>query len=235
MASCDHGYVSRLKYRALKSGLSVGHVFVGGFFIGEPRQAAKMVAQVKSGIDTAVLLGAPMVRVFAAPPAAEDANPEHTWAQIIRCYQEIADYADDRAIVVGVCNHNRGSGRPRGDDIVRLCIDVGRNNVSVILDTGQWWPNYSTGKGTFEPNELAYGYMEQVMPHTVGVAAKIYDIKSGREEFIDYERVFGMLKAADFNGYLSIYYKRTYTEVNYRDGIALAADYLRGLAGRAGL
>lgn len=87
------------------------------------------------------------------------------------------------------------------------------------MDTGQWWPNFNTSSGTFKPNELAYGFMEEVLPHTGCVAAKIYNIESSREEWVDYDRVFNILKAADFNGRIAVYYKSTYEKVeDYQQG-----------------
>lgn len=45
---------------------------------------------------------------------------------IIRSFQTLADYASERAIVIGLCNHNYGTGRPRGDDIIRVYNEIDR-------------------------------------------------------------------------------------------------------------
>lgn len=103
------------------------------------------------------------------------------------------------------------------------------------MDTGQWWPNYNTDHGDFRHNEFAYTYMEQVAPLASQVAAKVYDMESGREQLVDYRRVFKMLKAAGFNGGISVFYKSTYSNMRYDDGIAVATMYFRDLAAEVGL
>ena len=236
IARSDHGYISKLKYRAVEGGLAIGHLTTAGSLMGPPERVDRLVAEAMRDVDTAVLLGSPMLRIIVGPPPEDDPHPEATWATQVRSFQEIADHAAEKAILVGLCNHNYGTGRPRGEDVVRACREIGRDNVSVIMDTGQWWPNSNTGSGTFEPNELAYGFMEEVLPHTASVAAKIYNIEGGTEDWVDYERVFRMLEAARFNGGVSIFYKNgQYTDIDYREGIAASADHLRGLADKVGL
>ena len=235
MRSDDHQYIRELKYRAVEGGLAIGHLTTAGSLMGPPERVARLVAEAKRHVDTAALLGSPMLRIVAGPPPEGDPQPEQTWAMQARAFQDIADHAAQRAIMVGLCNHNYKSGRPRGEDIVRLCGEIERDNVSVIMDTGQWWPNFNTSSGTFKPNELAYGFMDEVLPHTASVAAKIYNIEGGTEDWVDYERVFRMLEAVRFNGGVSIFYKNgQYTDIDYREGIRASADYLRGFADKVG-
>ena len=46
--------------------------------------------------------------------------------------------------------------------------------------------------------------MEQTAPYAAYVRAKIYKVDSGREEWLDYDRIVQILTAANFNGPMSM-------------------------------
>ena len=81
--------------------------------------------------------------------------------------------------------------------------------------------------GVSDPNVDIYQYMEQTAPYASYVRAKIYKIDSGREEWIDYERVMAILRAVDFNGAMSIVYEDQGNACTPREAIALAVAHLR--------
>jgi L-ribulose-5-phosphate 3-epimerase len=57
------------------------------------------------------------------------------------------------------------------------------------------------------PN-FTYHSIEQVAPLTQFVRAKIYDIdENGREKWIDYDRVFNILRKVHYNGFISMIYE----------------------------
>ncbi len=231
----DRDYVTRLKYLVLKKGLYVSHIHVGGGFFGAGDKTAKKVESCKAGIDIASLLGAPVAAVYVGAPDESDPDPDASWHRVGEHLRALADYAATKAVSLGIHNHNEGTGRPRGKDIVRAIKLAGRENVTAVMDTGQWWPNSNTGAGDFTPNEHAYEYMEEVAPYASVLFAKIYRIDSGREELVDYERVFRILEAVKFNGGVSVAYKKTYTEIPYREGLPIALAHLRETAAKVGL
>ena len=148
---------------------------------------------------------------------------------MVRCFQEVADYAIGKGVFVGLHNHPPAVA-PVGDDIIRLLRDVGRENVTFILDTGQWHGSpgaSSKGEGNDEVD--FYEFMEQTAPYATYVRAKIYKIDSGREEWIDYERVLDILHRVNFNGNLSIVYEGRGNACSDLEGIELAVAYLRRL------
>ena len=50
--------------------------------------------------------------------------------------------------------------------------------------------------------------IEQVAPLTQFVRAKVYDMtESGREKWIDYDRVFNILRKVHYNGFISMIYE----------------------------
>ena len=119
---------------------------------------------------------------------------------------------------------------PTGEDILRILGDIDRENVTCILDTGQWWGSPGTNRaGKCDPDVDFYRFMEQVAPHTSYVRAKIYKIDSGQEEWIDYRRIMPILKAVNFNGNMSIVFEDRGNQCGYPEAIRLGARYLREL------
>ena len=92
-------------------------------------------------------------------------------------------------------------------------------------------PDYGWNMGgDFKPNESIYEYMEQVVPQASYVRAKIYKIDSGREEYIDYERVIDILKSTNYNGAVSVVYEgQPYSDCDDYEAIRLGVSHLRKL------
>ena len=58
------------------------------------------------------------------------------------------------------------------------------------MDTGQWVGSPgSQPVGVTDPAHDFYGYMEQTVPYATCIRTKFYRIESGREEWLDYERI----------------------------------------------
>jgi hydroxypyruvate isomerase len=241
--SSDRDYLRGIKKRCLDCGLPIGYLGVGRGFIAvgkgtdgrkvavalpeEERQ--RRVEEARQAIDLAEFMSTPLVRFFAGAVPEGSIEPERLWAGMVATFQEVADYAAEKGVFIGLHNHPPAVA-PAGDDIIRLLSDVDRENVTFILDTGRWRKSSgaaSTGSGAV-PEEF-YGFMEQTAPYAMYVRAKIYKIDSGREEWIDYERVVDILRGVGFNGNMSIVYEGKGNACSDLDGIALAARYLRGL------
>ena len=187
----------------------------------------RRIDEVKAAVDDAAYIGAPCVMVFAAgiPEATESSDA--LWFEMIASFQEVADYAADRGVFIGLHNHPPVDS-PTGDDIIRILQDTDRDNLTFMLDTGRWKGSRGTPPmGVTDPDADIYEYMRQTAPYATYVRAKIYKIDSGREEWIDYNRVMEILSAVDFNGTMSIVYEDQGNACSPREAIALAVAHLR--------
>ena len=97
-----------------------------------------------------------------------------------------------------------------GDDMLRFYKEVNHPNFTLLLDTGHFagrdGPNGPKIAGT--GYEDYYHSIEQVAPLTQFVRAKVYDMtESGREQWIDYDRVFNILRKVHYNGFISMIYE----------------------------
>ena len=244
----DHGvrsrnrdYLLRLKLACLRRGLPIGFLGISSGFIGSttlpeigavgvslPRnELRRRIEEAKAAVDDAAYMGAPCVRIFGGSiPQATKAH-DTLWSEMIASYQEVADYAVDRGVFIGLHNHPPVDS-PTGDDIVRILQDTDRDNFTFILDTGRWKGSPGTPPmGMTDPDVDIYEYMEQTAPYATYVRAKIYRIDTGREEWIDYGRVMEILSAVDFNGTMTIVYEDQGNSCGPREAIALAVTHLR--------
>lgn len=227
--SRDPDYLRRIKIQCLKYGLPIGYLGSGGHFAGTDEEIRARMEQAKADVEIAVQLGAPMIRLFGAVVPEDVTDRAPLWEQMILGFQEIADHAAERGIIVGLQNHDNRNMAATGDDVLRILDETDRENFTLILDTGQWRGGIGASpRGEFDPDVDIYAYMEQTASRVAYVRAKIYRIDSGREEWIDYERVVKILKAVDFNGTVSIVFEgQGENRCDDAEAIRLAARHLR--------
>ncbi len=236
-------YFQRIKQKCLNQGLPIGFLGVGSGFVGtkvlsngqriavslNDAEHRSRMEEAKRAVDLAAFMSAPLIRVFAGRIPEESENQRGLWEGVVHSFQELADYAAGKGIFVGLHNHPPATA-PVGDDIIRLIEDSNRDNITFILDTGQWWGSPGAlSEGTMDEDINFYQFMEETAPYATYVRAKIYKIDSGREEWIDYERVMAILRDVNFNGNMSIVYEGRENRCSDLEGIGLAVAYLREL------
>jgi sugar phosphate isomerase/epimerase len=243
LRSRDRDYLRGLKLACLRRGMPIGFLGIGSGFIGStttpglgavgaplpPDELRRRIDEAKEAVTDAAFMGAPLIRTFGGSIPGATEGRDALWSQMIASYQEVADYAADLGVFVGLHNHPPVDS-PTGDDVIRILRDTGRANFTFILDTGRWQGSPGSGPmGESDPDVDIYEYMEQTAPYASYVRAKIYKIDSGREEWIDYERVMAILRAVGFNGTVSIVYEDQGNGCGPREAIRLAVAHLREL------
>ena len=222
-ASTNPEYLSNIKMLCLRYGLPIGYIGVSGLFIGTETQRQEHTQRCKDAIDLAASLGAPIIRVFCATVPEKNADGEDAWPTMISGYREVADYAATKGIAVGLQNHPS-----TGDEMLSIRRETDRKNFTFIMDTGQWIGSPgSSPRGETDPDIDFYHFMEQTAPYAMYVRTKFYKIESGREEWLDYERIAGILKSVNYNGCISIVYEGQ--REDRIEQVRLAANYLRQL------
>jgi hypothetical protein len=226
----DPERVKRLRWDCLRKGLTIGYAGSGSQ-VGPPEDRDQRLQQGRADIDTAALMGAQLVRVFARhkwPDTVEE--QERLWAPMVDSFQQLADYAGERGVVLGLQNHDESSFCMTAEQAQRILRDVGRDNFGFLMDTGQWKGAIgSHPRGESDPDvDLYEDYLRPMTPHTIYVRAKIYKIDGGREEWIDYHRVAQMLHEAWFNGTLGLTFELgDRNELGWEECVRLAVKHLR--------
>lgn len=221
--SKESDYLLGIKHSCLKYGLSMGYLASTGHFSGTDEELEKKVSKAKDDARTASYLGSPVIRLFTGPPL--DDREER--AREIRCFQEICDDAAGCGIIVGLQNHPS-----TGDDMLRILRQTDRENLTIIMDTGQWVGSPARNKGQGDPGVDTYRYMEQVAPHTSHVRAKFCKIDSGVEAWLDHARIVRILRDVGFNGNLSVVFEgKDANTCDDRTSLRLAVAHLRDILG----
>ena len=214
--------LSSIKMLCLRHGLPIGYIGISMTFVGNSEERAAGVQKCKDAIDLAAFLGSPIIRVFCGRMPEKNGDGDDPWPPMISSYQEVADYAAEKGIHVGLQNHPS-----TGDDMMRIRSETDRPNFDFIVDTGQWIGSYGAYQGDDTPDVDFYKAIELTMPHAMYLRTKFYEIESGVEKLLDYERIVPIIKKNNYNGCISIVYEGKAED--RIDQVRKAAKYLREL------
>jgi sugar phosphate isomerase/epimerase len=221
----DPDTLRAIKMHCLRRGLPVGYLGISNDFGKPEAQHPEQIALIKKWIDVAAFMSIPLVRVFAAYVPKDCPDEAALWPPMVRAMKEVAAYGHEKGVVVGLQNHNHGNVTRTGDDVLRLLREVDHPYFAHIMDTGQYAGSPgASGHGDKEYD--CYRSMEQTVPYAVYVRTKFYRVDSGVEEWLDYPRIFKLLRGINYNGCLSIVYEG---QSEPRPSIEKAAAYLRKL------
>ena len=209
LASEDNAYLQQLKRHAFRKGVALYNLGTSQSFVWDDADKRREnVEHTKRCIDLAHALGVPSIRVNAGtwrregsgslqdtrgwsepwPGATQDDGFD--WA--IEGLRACVEHAERVGVMMLLENHWGLTTTAAG--MLRVLEGVNSPWLRAILDMGNF---YYDGD--------MYGAMEKVAPWVDLAHAKTYP--GGGLVFtipIDFERVFRMLKAADFTGYVSI-------------------------------
>src|SRR5262249_33568874 len=133
----DRDHLKKLKKTCLERGLDIACIGINNNFGSPPQDQEKELHKVRQGIDTALVLGVPVVRLFAGGVSPGDTR-EPVWKRTVEGLKRSADYGEMMGVVVGVQNHNHNNVTSTGENTARLLQEVNHPWCSHILDTGQY-------------------------------------------------------------------------------------------------
>jgi len=204
-------YLGTLGRAAGDLGLALVGVGVhNDFGLAEATWRQSEIAKVKHWIEVAAELGAPQVRVFAGHPQGPLAE---RWPAMIAALREVAEFAAQAGIRLGLENHNHGAFTKTAADLLRVLTQVDHPALRHLLDTGNYvdgWPS-----------------VERTAPLAVHVHAKFWQVApDGSEPTIDYPRLLDILRRHGYAGWICFEYEAAEAEAT---GIPRALAYLRRL------
>jgi sugar phosphate isomerase/epimerase len=232
LRTLDRDHLKKVKKACLERGLSIACLGVSNDF-GRPAEEQEAVQQrVHQGIETALFLGAPVVRLFAGSVGAGQTR-DTVWKRAVEGLRRAAEEAEKAGVVIGLQNHNHGNIASSGEDIARLLQEVNHPWCKHILDTGQYLG--SPGASGAQPEDArrydVYRSIARTAPLAVLVRAKLYRIKSGKEEWLDYDRILKILRDVQYNGFVSLVYEG-WKDMDALHAVPSGAKFLRGYLGR---
>ena len=203
------GYLKKIRRAYLDHGLSISMFSVTTNF-GNPAESARAeFEKALEAIHAAMLLGAPILRVFAGNPKNEQ-DREAAFQRAADGIRKVCEEAAEWGLPVGLQNHNHVHLCRTGEDVLRFTKLVDHPNLTLILDTGQ----YAGSKGASGdvPESLkGTDFMESIRitaPLARHVRVKFYHPRAdGSEPNIDYRKVFDILRGVHYHGFVDIVYE----------------------------
>lgn len=194
-------FLYEVKRRCFDLGLGISGTGTGNNFTTADKAArAKDVEWVKQTVEMAAKIGAPVVRVFAdtqmraqtwetVSNGASRTDVEKWIADDIRA---CADYAGKYGVIIGVQNH--GDFLKTADNVISLLNRVDSPWCGAIVDTG------------FFRTDDPYAEMAKAAPYAVNWQIKTspLGVERQHEEATDLKRLFKIVRASGYRGYLPI-------------------------------
>jgi sugar phosphate isomerase/epimerase len=183
-------YLMHLKDMTFRLGLDISGTAIGNDYClppGKARQAT--LDHTRRWIDYAATMGAPVIRIFAGHVPKGDMED----AAIARCAEginEALDYASTKGVFLALENH--GGITATAEGLLKIVRQVKESAwFGVNLDSG----NFATA----DP----YSDLEKIAPYAINVQIKVEMHPKGRpHEPADLARVIGILKNANYRGYI---------------------------------
>jgi sugar phosphate isomerase/epimerase len=198
-AAPDEGYVLKLKRYAFDRGLAISGTGIrNDFTAADPRVRDEGVKRLKTWIEVAAKLGAPVVRAFAdsQPPfktwreAAGGASRETVEIWMADSLREAADHGRKFGVVVAVQNH--GDFITTGAEHLSLLERVDHEWCAALVDTGK----YLAG----DP----YVHIALVAPYAVNWQIKETLGSSTDSPRTDMKRLVAIIRKSGYRGYVPV-------------------------------
>lgn len=193
-SSVDDDYLRRLRRHAFLLGLDISGTAVGNnFCLPAGPKRDEQIALVRTWIDRAAVMCAPVIRIFAGTtPRGESEETAYGWA--VECMSQVLPYAGERGVMLALENHGGITTSP--EQLLRLVKAVDSPFFGVNLDTGNF-------RGA-DP----YAEMAELAPYAINVQVKTeISPGGGKKVEADLERIVSILRDARYSGYLVLEYE----------------------------
>ncbi len=220
-------YLKRLRRMLLDHGLSPSMFTVSTDF-GRGAPAAEF-DKAQQAIHAAMILGSPILRVFAGSPPKEE-DRAAAFQRAAAGIRRVAEEAAQAGLPVALQNHNHGALCRTGEECLRMLKLVDHPNLTFVLDTGQFAG--SPGASAKPPADLANAnYLESIRmtaPLARHVRVKFYAPRAdGSESLLDYNEIFNILRGVHYHGFLDIVYEPREGAPEVREAIPRIVGFLR--------
>ena len=184
-------YIFQLKRKAHGLGVAISGTGIRTDF-GEPDKTirAKDIILTKKWIEVAAKLGAPVIRIFAGRATTQNFSREAVAGWMIEDIKTCVEYGKQHGVIVAVQNHN--DFLKTADQTIDLVKKINSEWLGVVLDTGSFVTN--------EP----YSEIEKAISYAVNWQIKEKINYNGKNENADLLKLFRIIKASNYRGYLPI-------------------------------
>lgn len=200
--STTSGYLKQLTQQAERDGVEIAAVAISNKF-GFPDEAKRdeALTHIRKFMDIAIALGAHSVRVFTGENRSPEKDYDAQKQWVLDALLHVAEYAEKLELPVGIENHD--SVCKSADEILWLLDEINSPYVGSCPDPINFLPPRMEGN-----REVIYDETEKLAPFAVHAHAKFVGFdESGRDVYLDYERLMRIFSEAEYEGYQSIEYR----------------------------
>ncbi len=184
-------YLYHIKQKAFLLGLEISGTGVRNDFTNpDPLKRAEDVAMVKNWIIAAEKLGAPVIRIFAGKSNTEGYTREEVLNWLVADVKECVEFGKAHGVMIGIQNHHDFI--ENADHVIEIIEMVDSEWLGLILDTG----SFRTGD--------SYAQIEKSIPYAINWQIKTKIYMDGVEEDVDLIKLFEIIKASGYRGYIPI-------------------------------
>ena len=184
-------YIFHLKRKAHQLGLEISGTGIRNEF-AEPDKTKRMaeIAFVKKWIEVAAKLGAPVIRIFTGKTLPANYTWEEVETWIVEDIKTCVEYGKKHGVIVAVQNHNDFI--KTAEQMIDVIKKINTDWFGLILDTGSFV--------TEEP----YSEIKKTANYAVNWQVKEKLNYNGKTVDMDLEKLFTIVKASSYRGYLPI-------------------------------
>jgi len=199
----DMAYLLRIKKIAADLQITISAVSPGNSFGKDNEKDERSeVEKINKWTDIAYILGAPNLRIFAGWAPKE--RHKELWPKVVNSIKASAAYGAKKGVTMAIESHNVGGYLPTSVETHKLLDDVKSPWVKLNLDTG----NYQDAD--------MYAALKRSMPYATHMHCKIHKLsKDGKELEFDFDKIFTILKEANYRGSFNVEYEGKEEELEY--------------------
>ncbi|MBL7223088.1 MAG: sugar phosphate isomerase/epimerase [Candidatus Brocadiae bacterium] len=188
-------YLKHIRDKAKDLGLAISGTAVGNNFALPPGPARdKQLAHVKTWVDHAAVLGAPVIRIFGTGRLGKGQTADEAYKLVLAAIEECCTYAGKHGVALALENHG-GALTTTGKELLRFVGDVKSAAFGINLDTGNF------------RSPDPYADMALVAPHALNVQVKVALRVNGKSQPADYARIIRILRDAGYDNYVVLEYE----------------------------
>jgi sugar phosphate isomerase/epimerase len=184
-------FIYDFKRKAFLNGVSVSGTGVrNDFALNNPVSREGHVQLVKNWVDVTQKLGADVLRVFSGQRVAEGSTFEKTMKWMVPAFQECAEYAGERGVILGLQHH---------DDFLKTAEET----IELVERVKSDWFNVILDVGSLRQRDV-YEEIEKLVPYACTWQIKEQVWYGEKAVPIDLPKLRGIIDKTGYRGFLPV-------------------------------